>query len=74
MRPRQKEINEFLSSRRGLAYLQMKYPNLSVQQAISEYKNSVMLKLSYRTKNFLWGLLFTLLIILLVYSFMLVFC
>ena len=38
MKQRIKEINQFLSSRRGLAYLQMKYPNLSVEQAISEYK------------------------------------
>lgn len=39
MKERTKEINDFLSSRRGLAYLSMKYPYLSVEQAIQEYKN-----------------------------------
>lgn len=38
MPKREKEINEFLSSRQGLAYLGMKYPKLSVQDAIREYK------------------------------------
>lgn len=38
MKLREKEINNFLSSRRGLAYLGMKYPKLSVQEAIAEYK------------------------------------
>ena len=35
-----KEIREFLHSRRGLAYLIMKYPKLSVADAIREYKIS----------------------------------
>ena len=38
MKPRTKEINDFLSSRQGLAYLSMKYPKLSVKEAIEEYK------------------------------------
>ena len=38
MKPREKEINDFLKSRRGLAYLSMKYPQLSVQEAVREYK------------------------------------
>ena len=38
MKFREKEINQFLSSRQGLAYLCMKYPKLSVQEAIREYK------------------------------------
>lgn len=41
MKPREKEINDFLKSRRGLAYLSMKYPQLSVQEAIREYKLQV---------------------------------
>lgn len=41
MKPRQKEkIDDFLSSRRGLAYLSMKYPRLTVEEAIKEYKIS----------------------------------
>jgi len=38
MKTREKEINAFLSSRQGLAYLSMKYPKLSVKDAIKEYK------------------------------------
>lgn len=38
MKTREKEINKFLSSRQGLAYLSMKYPKLSVQEAVREYK------------------------------------
>ena len=38
MKQREKEINQFLSSRQGLAYLGMKYPKLSVIDAIKEYK------------------------------------
>lgn len=38
MKPRVKEINDFLKSRQGLAYLCMKYPKLSVNEAIREYK------------------------------------
>ena len=41
MKPRRKEINDFLKSRRGLAYLSMKYPKLSLSDAIREYKASV---------------------------------
>ena len=40
MKQRQKEIDDFLSSRRGLAYLSMKYPRLTVEEAIKEYKIS----------------------------------
>jgi hypothetical protein len=38
MKPTKKEIREFLHSRRGLAYLAMKYPRLSVADAIREYE------------------------------------
>ena len=38
MKQRTKEINDFLKRRRGLAYLSMKYPKLSVIDAIKEYK------------------------------------
>ena len=38
MKPREKEIDACLHSRRGLAYLCMKYPKLSVKEAIEEYK------------------------------------
>lgn len=38
MKIREREINDFLKSRRGLAYLGMKYPKLSVQEAVAEYK------------------------------------
>jgi hypothetical protein len=38
-----KDCNNFLKTKRGFHYLKMKYPNLSVPQAISEY-----------TKNALW--------------------
>lgn len=33
-------INDFLSSRQGLSYLCMIYPNLSVKEAIAEYKKN----------------------------------
>ena len=39
---REQAINKFLSSRQGLAYLTMKYPNLSVTDAISEYKKNAL--------------------------------
>jgi hypothetical protein len=39
---REQAINKFLSSRNGLAYLAMKYPNLSVADAISEYKKNTL--------------------------------
>lgn len=32
-----KEINDFLKTRAGFNYLMLKYPNLSVQQAIRSY-------------------------------------
>lgn len=38
MRTRMNEINDFLKSRKGLAYLGMKYPKLSVEEAVAEYK------------------------------------
>lgn len=41
MKLREKEINDFLKSRRGLAYLSIKYPKLSLPDAIREYKASV---------------------------------
>lgn len=34
----EKDCNNFLKSRAGLSYLCMKYPNLSVEHAIKEYK------------------------------------
>ena len=40
MKTREKEINDFLKSRQGLAYLTMKYPKLSVEEAITEYKQA----------------------------------
>ena len=39
---REQAINKFLSSRQGLAYLTMKYPNLSVQDAINVYKKNAL--------------------------------
>ena len=33
-------INDFLSSRQGLLYLRTMYPNLSVEEAIAEYKKA----------------------------------
>ena len=39
---REQAINKFLSSRNGLAYLAMKYPNLSVADAVSEYKKAAL--------------------------------
>ena len=39
---REQAINKFLSSRQGLAYLSMKYPNLSVSDAVSEYKKNAL--------------------------------
>ena len=35
----EESCNEFLKTRKGLSYLCMKYPNLSLQNAIQEYKN-----------------------------------
>ena len=37
-----KDCNNFLKTRKGLSYLCMKYPNLSVSQAVNEYiKNAL---------------------------------
>lgn len=37
-----KDCNDFLKTRRGLSYLCMKYPHLSVSQAIDKYiKNAL---------------------------------
>ena len=37
-----KDCNNFLKTRKGLSYLCMKYPNLSVSQAVGEYiKNAL---------------------------------
>ena len=35
----EESCNGFLKTRKGLSYLCMKYPNLSLQNAIQEYKN-----------------------------------
>ena len=32
-----KDCNDFLKTRKGLSYLRMKYPHLSVSEAINEY-------------------------------------
>ena len=39
---REQAINKFLSSRQGLAYLTMKYPNLNVSDAVNEYKKAAL--------------------------------
>ena len=44
MKLREKEINDFLKSHNGLAYLSMKYPKLSVQEAVREYKTQAAFK------------------------------
>lgn len=36
----EEETNKFLSTRKGLSYLCMKYPKLSLKQAINEYKRN----------------------------------
>lgn len=43
----EKEINDFLKTRKGLAYLRMKYPNLSMPEAIQEYKSNAYMALNY---------------------------
>ena len=43
----EKEVNEFLKTRKGLAYLRMKYPNLSMPEAIQEYKSNAYAALNY---------------------------
>ena len=39
-RSNEEVINDFLSSRQGLSYLCMMYPNLSLEDAIAEYKKA----------------------------------
>ena len=39
-RSNEEVINDFLSSRQGLSYLCMIYPNLSLEEAIVEYKKN----------------------------------
>lgn len=39
-RSNEEVINDFLSSKQGLSYLCMIYPNLSVEEAIKEYKKN----------------------------------
>ena len=34
----EEETNKFLSTRKGLSYLCMRYPNFSLKQAINDYK------------------------------------
>jgi len=43
----EKEVNDFLKTRKGLAYLRMKYPNLSMPEAIREYKSNAYQALNY---------------------------
>lgn len=43
----EKDVNKFLKTRNGLAYLRMKYPNLSVSEAIKEYKSAAYAALNY---------------------------
>ena len=43
----EKEVNNFLKTRKGLAYLRMKYPKLSLEEAIREYKLSAYQALNY---------------------------
>lgn len=45
-RSNEEVINDFLSSRQGLSYLCMIYPNLSVEEAIAEYKKNFYSKLT----------------------------
>ena len=43
----EKDINNFLKTRKGLAYLRMKYPKLSLEEAIKEYKSNAYMALNY---------------------------
>lgn len=43
----ERDINEFLKTRKGLVYLRMKYPKLSLEEAIKEYKSSAYQALNY---------------------------
>lgn len=45
-RSNEEVINDFLSSRQGLLYLRTMYPNLSVEEAIAEYKKAFYTELS----------------------------
>ena len=45
-RSNEEVINDFLSSRQGLSYLCMKYPNLSLEKAIQSYKKDFYAELS----------------------------
>lgn len=38
-----KEVNNFLGTRKGLKYLLLKYPSLSLPEAIQEYKTRFIL-------------------------------
>jgi hypothetical protein len=37
-----KDCNNFLKTRKGLSYLCMKYPNLSVSEAVNKYINNAL--------------------------------
>ena len=37
-----KDCNDFLKTKQGFHYLMMKYPNLSVSQAVSEHINNAL--------------------------------
>ena len=43
----EKEINAFLKTQKGLNYLSVKYPTLSVSEAIREYKINAYRALNY---------------------------
>ena len=43
----EKEVNNFLKTRKGLAYLRMKYPKLSLEEAIKEYRSNAYQALNY---------------------------
>lgn len=45
-RSNEEVINDFLSSKQGLLYLRTMYPNLSVEEAIAEYKKAFYTELS----------------------------
>ena len=45
-RSNEEVINDFLSSRQGLSYLCMMYPNLSLEEAIAKYKKAFYAELS----------------------------
>jgi hypothetical protein len=43
----ERDVNEFLKTRNGLAYLRMKYPDFSIENAIKEYKSDAYAALNY---------------------------